>query len=327
MKGRLKMKKKIIMSGLIGLLVFAVATTAFGDGYVQTNFSQTSGTLNVQHTVTPVYSGASNQISATLTAHDVIVGDLTTNFNTQNYWCGDRQVGNQQLNVYNGFSGNPNLGDGMTYIADYTQVSDHPFLATTQTTGNYTATIDNSWQNRGRQNAGANINVSGGGWVTTELDWAASTPNPGTAHAELNLSSGETTGYVEMRTNTEDWGDLTGIPTTYRAFGEIAASGAGAFNVWGQTKNANLMDYKVVGIADGTTYFTSKGDNLGTAFAQDIGNFSTSLDIEDNQQIVKRAWSGGGSPPPDVRTENVGFDIDFNANAKEHFEAYIGGSW
>jgi len=312
------MNKRIIMSGLIGLLVFAVATTAFGDGYIQTNFSQSSGTLNVQHTVTPVYSGATNQISATLTAYDVIVGDLTTNFSTKNYWCGDRQIGNQQLNVYSGFSPNPALGGGMTYIADYTQVSDHPFLATTQTTGNYTATIDDSWQNRGRQNSGANINVSGGGWVTTELDWTR-----GTAHAELNLSSGATTGYVEMRTNTEDWGDVTGIATTYRAFGEIAASGAGAYNVWGLTKNATLMDYKVVGIADGTTYFTSKGDNLGVAFAQDTGTFSTSLDVEDNQLIVKRYHAAGSS----LRTDNVGFDIDFNANAKEHYEAYIGGSW
>ncbi len=318
------MSKKLIILGLICLLALGITTVAFGDGYVQTNFSQGTGALNVQHTVSPVYSGASNQISATLTANDSLFGSLTTNYTTKNYWCGDRQVGNQQLNI-TGFSANPALGGGMTYVADYTQVTDHPFLATTQTTGNYMATIDNSWQNRGRQNAGANIDVSGGGWVTTELDWTR-----GTAHAELNLTSG--TGYVEMRTNTESWGDLTGIPTTYRAFGEVASSsGAGIANIWGQTKGINLMDYKVVGVADGTTSWTSKGDNLSSAFAQDTASFSTSLDVEDNQQIVKRAWSGpdGIYPSGDdsILTENVGFDIDFNANAKEHFETYIGGTW
>lgn len=316
--------KRILAIAIAAVLLMAMPM--FADGNVATSFVQSSGTLNVQHTVSPVYSGPLNQISANLTVNDIAGGSLNTNFQTKNWWCGDRQVGSQQLSV-SGFSPGPSLGNGMTYVVDYTQVSDHPFQATTQTTGNYQATIDNSWQNRGRQNTGANIAVNGGGWVETELDWTR-----GTATAELATSGG--TGYVEMRTNTEDWGDMTGIPTTYRAFGEVSASGtSGYYSISGQTKGANQMDYKVVGLVDGTTAFTTRGDNLsGPAFVNDWGNFSSSLDIEDNQQIVKRAWSGPdgvwGNADDNVSLEAVGFDIDFNAIAKEHYELYgPGGPW
>lgn len=304
------MKKVIPIVSIIGLLLST--SLVFAQSSVTTNWVFSGGTLNIQQSVAPVYSG-SGAVTSNLLATGSSSGLMTTQSQPKNYWCGDREVGSQSLAT---------TGSGlMLYTLDYIQVSDYGFISDSGATGVYSANVQSSWANRGKLNGGANIAVAPGA-AYSQLFVGSSW-----AYVDL-LTSGS--GYLEMRSNTEDWGNnpvVSGIPTTHRAFGEISVTGPGQFTV--QAYDPSIMDYKVVGIADGIS-FTTKADNISGGII-DFGSFSTGLDVEDNQVIIKRLWNGPdgipGTPDDNLRTDSVGYDIDFKGTAKEHYDYVFGSGW